>query len=85
MPNPLTLVLRLLIKGYQYLISPLLGSRCRFYPTCSNYTLEAIERFGPIKGGWLGLKRIFRCHPFHPGGVDPVPEKLEKPHSHEQE
>ncbi len=64
-----------LIKVYQRLISPLLGSNCRFYPTCSQYTFIAIERFGAIKGSWLGLKRIFKCHPFHEGGVDMVPEK----------
>lgn len=66
-------LLRLLIRGYQLLISPLLGSNCRFYPSCSSYTLEAIERHGPLKGSWLGLKRILRCHPFSAGGVDPVP------------
>lgn len=62
-----------LIKIYQYTISPLLGPRCRFYPSCSNYALEAIEMYGPFKGGWLAIKRISRCHPFNPGGIDPVP------------
>ena len=62
-----------LIKGYQRFISPLLASNCRFHPTCSQYTLEAVERYGAAKGLWLGAKRIGRCHPFNPGGYDPVP------------
>ncbi|WP_189483310.1 membrane protein insertion efficiency factor YidD [Alishewanella tabrizica] len=64
-----------LVRGYQLIISPLLGPRCRFHPTCSNYAIEAIGRFGAAKGAWLAGKRILRCHPFHPGGEDPVPEK----------
>lgn len=63
----------LLIRFYQHWISPLLGSNCRFYPTCSHYTYEAIERYGVRKGGILGLRRIARCHPWNPGGFDPVP------------
>ncbi|WP_091352940.1 membrane protein insertion efficiency factor YidD [Amphritea atlantica] len=62
-----------LIRTYQYLISPFLGPNCRFYPTCSAYTLEAIETHGVIKGCWLGIKRLGKCHPGHPGGYDPVP------------
>jgi hypothetical protein len=62
-----------LIRGYQRFISPLLASNCRFHPTCSQYTLEAVERYGAAKGLWLGAKRIGRCHPFNPGGYDPVP------------
>lgn len=62
-----------LIRGYQYAVSPLLGPRCRFYPSCSQYTLEAVTRFGGLHGAWLGLKRLARCHPWHPGGYDPVP------------
>ncbi|MHB1478187.1 MAG: membrane protein insertion efficiency factor YidD [Acidithiobacillus ferrooxidans] len=61
------------VRGYQYVISPMLGHNCRFFPTCSEYTCQAIERYGIAKGSWLGIKRISRCHPWHPGGVDPVP------------
>lgn len=64
-----------LIRGYQRLLSPLLGPRCRFHPTCSQYAIAAIERFGVIQGTWLGLRRLSRCHPLNPGGEDPVPEK----------
>ena len=67
------IMLIVLIKGYRKFISPLFPPSCRFQPTCSQYSLEAIERFGPIKGSWLGIKRILRCHPLHPGGYDPVP------------
>ncbi|MEQ1638648.1 MAG: membrane protein insertion efficiency factor YidD [Methylococcales bacterium] len=65
-----------LIKFYKYFISPLLGSRCRFYPSCSNYALEALQAHGALLGLFLTFKRILRCHPFHPGGFDPVPEKF---------
>jgi uncharacterized protein len=65
------------IRFYQIFISPLKPPTCRFYPTCSHYGLEAVKRFGAIKGGWLAIKRILKCHPFHPGGFDPVPEKQE--------
>lgn len=64
-----------LIRFYQIAISPLKPPTCRFYPTCSHYGLEAIRRFGALKGSYLALKRILKCHPFHPGGIDPVPEK----------
>jgi putative membrane protein insertion efficiency factor len=63
-----------IIKAYSYLISPLLGPNCRFYPTCSHYAADAVERHGVMKGGWLATRRIARCHPWHEGGVDPVPE-----------
>lgn len=68
-------IILLLIRFYQKYISIFLGKNCRFYPTCSAYTYEAIERFGVVKGVYLGVKRILKCHPFHPGGYDPVPEK----------
>ncbi len=61
------------IKLYQYILSPVLGPSCRFYPTCSNYAYEAILLYGPLKGLILALKRIIRCHPFNEGGIDPVP------------
>lgn len=67
-----------IIRFYQIVISPLTPPTCRFYPTCSHYGLEAINRFGPVKGSWLTIKRIVKCQPFHPGGFDPVPEKKEK-------
>ena len=65
----------MLIRGYQLAISPLLGPRCRFNPTCSNYGIEALRRFGMLKGSWLTAKRILKCHPLHAGGDDPVPPK----------
>ena len=66
-------VARFLIRLYQITLSPYLGRSCRFYPTCSNYALEAIELHGVWRGGWLTLRRLGRCHPFHPGGFDPPP------------
>ena len=63
----------LLIRLYQWTVSPLLGPACRFYPSCSQYALQAVERFGVVRGGALALARLARCHPWHPGGFDPVP------------
>lgn len=63
----------LLIKAYQYLVSPVLTPACRFYPTCSNYAYEALAQYGLAKGGLLAIKRVLRCHPFHSGGIDLVP------------
>jgi uncharacterized protein len=62
-----------LIRGYRMFVSPVLGPRCRFYPSCSAYALEAIRVHGAARGSWLAARRISRCHPFHPGGLDPVP------------
>jgi putative membrane protein insertion efficiency factor len=66
-------LLLLLLRGYQLLISPMLGQNCRFYPSCSHYALEAIRLHGAAKGGWMAARRLSRCHPWHPGGHDPVP------------
>lgn len=67
-----------LIRFYQRYVSRYTPPRCRFSPTCSQYSIEVYERFGIFKGSWLTLKRIVKCHPFHPGGFDPVPEKEER-------
>jgi putative membrane protein insertion efficiency factor len=66
-------LIKISIRGYQLIISPMIGQRCRFQPTCSHYTLEAVEEFGAIKGSYLGIKRILRCHPWGSEGYDPVP------------
>jgi len=66
-------ILTVLIRLYQWTISPLLGARCRFYPSCSSYGIEAITAFGALRGSWMTFKRIGRCHPWHKGGFDPVP------------
>ncbi len=68
-------LLIILIRGYRRFISPLFLPSCRFQPTCSQYAIEAVEKFGIFWGSWLAIKRILRCHPFHPGGYDPVPSK----------
>lgn len=64
-----------LIRFYQYVISPLLGPRCRFWPSCSYYAIDAVRLHGPLRGTWLASKRILKCHPWHPGGIDPVPSR----------
>lgn len=74
----LSYLIKLPIKFYQYAISPMLGPKCRFQPTCSHYMVGAIDEWGAIKGVWLGLKRILKCHPWGPSGHDPVPLKNEK-------
>lgn len=66
-------VLVWLIHAYQYLLSPLLGSNCRFYPTCSHYSCQAMQKYGALHGSWLTLRRLLRCHPWHVGGHDPLP------------
>ena len=75
-----------LIRLYQWTVSPLLGPRCRFHPSCSQYALEAIQRFGTLQGGWLAARRLGRCHPWQSGGFDPVPPArrapLTSPHDH---
>ena len=67
-----------IIRVYQWIISPLLGPRCRFYPSCSNYMLESLEKHGLMAGLKLGVKRVIKCHPLHPGGIDEVPEVSER-------
>jgi putative membrane protein insertion efficiency factor len=68
-----THVVRALIRAYQILLSPLFAGSCRYYPSCSQYTYEAVTRYGWLRGSWMGIKRIGRCHPFAKGGYDPVP------------
>jgi putative membrane protein insertion efficiency factor len=69
----LVALLKALVHVYRVTLSPLLGPSCRFEPSCSAYTLEALERHGAFRGSWLALRRVLRCHPFHPAGFDPVP------------
>lgn len=79
-PSIAARILLSLIRAYQYLLSPFLGQNCRFYPSCSSFTREAILKHGAFKGSWLGLKRIGKCHPFHEGGYDPVPQPKHSAH-----
>ncbi len=72
--NPVALALWTLIRFYQYFVSPLLGPSCRFTPTCSQYAIEAIDGHGVLRGGWLAVRRLLRCHPWGGSGYDPVPE-----------
>ncbi len=76
-------VLLALVRGYQYVLSPFLGVHCRFYPSCACYAHEAIDRHGSLRGGWLALRRLGRCHPFSPGGYDPVPLASDDPRTGE--
>ncbi len=78
--RPVARTLELAISGYQWLVSPLLGQRCRFAPSCSDYAKESIGRFGALYGSWLAVRRLLRCQPFCAGGFDPVPEQ--RPHRH---
>jgi putative membrane protein insertion efficiency factor len=73
MKNTLGYVLVFAIRVYRTVISPLFPPSCRFYPTCSSYSMEAIQKYGPFKGTWMGIRRIARCHPWNEGGYDPVP------------
>ncbi|WP_082126612.1 membrane protein insertion efficiency factor YidD [Allosalinactinospora lopnorensis] len=74
-PNPVARLLILPIRGYQRFISPLFPPVCRFYPSCSAYAVQALQEHGALRGLWLAVRRIARCHPFHPGGLDPVPPR----------
>jgi putative membrane protein insertion efficiency factor len=70
--KPVKNILLVLLRSYKVAISPLLPPSCRFIPTCSEYASEAVSRYGALRGGWMGVRRLARCHPFHPGGYDPV-------------
>ncbi len=72
----MTRVMLLMLRFYKRFLSPLLPPACRFTPTCSEYAMEAIDRHGPVRGGYLSTRRLLRCHPFNPGGHDPVPERF---------
>jgi putative membrane protein insertion efficiency factor len=74
-----------LIKGYSYFISPFMAPSCRYTPTCSAYMQEAVEKHGVFKGVWMGIKRLSRCHPFHEGGYDPVPDPHNHSHPHDHQ
>ena len=72
------MVARALIRSYQLTLSPFIGNQCRFHPSCSNYALDAVETHGALRGSWLAVRRLGRCHPFNPGGFDPVPGRATK-------
>ncbi|HIJ22445.1 MAG: membrane protein insertion efficiency factor YidD [Gammaproteobacteria bacterium] len=71
-------ILILLVRGYQIVLSPWIGQSCRFNPTCSNYAIGALKEHGALKGSWMAISRIGRCHPWHEGGEDPVPPKIKR-------
>ena len=71
-------LLMMLVRAYRLAVSPLFPPRCRLLPSCSDYALQAVERHGALAGGWLALRRFARCHPFNPGGIDEVPERLDE-------
>ncbi|MFN3884409.1 MAG: membrane protein insertion efficiency factor YidD [Rhodocyclaceae bacterium] len=73
MKRLLALPLIWLVRAYQLFVSPFFPPSCRFHPTCSHYAIEALEKHGPLRGAWLAVRRVLRCHPWHPGGHDPVP------------
>jgi putative membrane protein insertion efficiency factor len=75
--SPLARVLTVLVRGYQLVLSPMFGPRCRFYPSCSAYAVEAITTHGALRGSWLAGRRLLRCHPWNPGGVDHVPPRVQ--------
>jgi putative membrane protein insertion efficiency factor len=83
--SPAARLLTLLIVGYQRLISPMLPPSCRFYPSCSAYALEAVQVHGALRGSWLAVRRLGRCHPFHSGGLDPVPPRRGLPPAAEED
>lgn len=74
------LILKVIIRGYQICLSPFLGNNCRFYPSCSHYALQALDRYYLVKALWIICKRLIKCHPLHPGGFDPLPDKKGKKH-----
>jgi putative membrane protein insertion efficiency factor len=78
---PMKLALIVLLRAYRYILSPFLGQHCRYVPTCSQYAEEAIQLHGALQGSWLAARRMARCHPWHPGGLDPVPANPNKKHS----
>ncbi|WP_408897507.1 membrane protein insertion efficiency factor YidD [Nocardioides sp. R1-1] len=80
--NPVTWVLVALVRAYQLLLSPLLGPTCRYYPSCSAYAVEALRTHGALRGSWLAGRRLLRCHPWAPGGVDHVPPRRGRGHDH---
>ncbi len=69
-------ILLWVLRVYQYVLSPLVGNQCRFAPTCSQFAIEAVERHGALRGAWLAVARLARCHPWHAGGIDPVPQRF---------